>query len=250
MDVELREALSAPDSKRRYTRWVFATIARRYDVANVLLSFNRDRAWKRRLVTRAEVRAGERALDLACGTGDIAFLLAGRGARVVGLDITPEMIALAHGKITPDTARSPLDRPGAVQFLVGDMLSLPFPDRSFDLVTTGYGIRNVPDLARSLEEAWRVLRPGGRFFSLDFDRPVNVVVRASYLAYLSIVGRALGWAMYREPNTYRYIAETVRAYPGARAVVSLLRSAGFEQASCEPVFGGFVAMHRAVKAAS
>ncbi len=276
MNVSLRDALSAPDSKRRYTRWVFSTIAARYDLANVLLSFNRDRGWKRRMVERARVRPGEAAIDLACGTGDISLLLAHAGARVVGLDITREMIDLARAKAgacqahqgpgtedsyqgpgTSDAHQGPGTRDahqgpgtrdqGRVSFLVGDMLSLPFPDCSFDLVTTAYGIRNVPDLVRSLHEARRVLRPGGRLLSLDFDRPPNRAVRWAYLAYLSVVGSALGWAMHRHPNTYRYIPETIRTYPGAPAVVSLLRSAGFEQASYEPVFGGFMALHLAVK---
>jgi demethylmenaquinone methyltransferase/2-methoxy-6-polyprenyl-1,4-benzoquinol methylase len=132
-------------------------------------------------------------------------------------------------------------------FLVGDMLALPFSDATFDIVTTGYGIRNVPDLVTSLQEVRRVLRPGGRFLSLDFDRPSNRVVRAAYLAYLSAVGSALGWVVYRQPDTYRYIPETLRRYPGARAVVSLLESAGFEHASYQPVFGGFMAMHVGIK---
>jgi len=247
MNVRLREALSTPDGKRRYTRSVFSTIAGGYDLANVLLSFNRDRSWKRRMIARARVEPGEATLDIACGTGDISLLLAARGARVIGLDITPEMIERARAKAGRQCPAA--SGPGNLQFLVGDMLWLPFPDRTFSLVTTGYGVRNVHDLVQSLREVWRVLRPGGRFFSLDFDRPPNPVVRAAYLAYLSVVGSALGWTMYRKPDTYRYIPETVRAYPGAAAVVSLLRSAGFEHASCEPVFGGLMALHRAVKEA-
>jgi demethylmenaquinone methyltransferase/2-methoxy-6-polyprenyl-1,4-benzoquinol methylase len=249
MDVDLREALSTPSGKRRHTRWVFSTIAGRYDLANVLLSLNRDRAWKRGMVARARVQPCEAALDLACGTGDISLLLAQHGARVVGLDITPEMITLARRKALAHQGPGTRDE-GPVRFLLGDMLALPFPARTFDLVTTGYGIRNVPDLPASLREVWRVLRPGGRFFSLDFDRPPNPVVRAAYLAYLWTVGSAIGWAMYRRPDTYRYISETIRTYPGAPAVVSLLRSAGFEYASYEPVFGGLMALHQGVKGGS
>jgi demethylmenaquinone methyltransferase/2-methoxy-6-polyprenyl-1,4-benzoquinol methylase len=260
-DLPLRDAISTPQTKRRYTRRVFATIAGRYDLVTVLLSFNCDRAWKRRMIARAHVRPGELALDLACGTGDLTFPLARDGARVVGLDITAHMIELAQRKAgerrtarawsgvagglrTPDlgsrTTRDAL-------FLVGDMMALPFPDSTFGLVTTGYGIRNVPDIAGALREVHRVLEPGGRFFSLDFDRPDHPVIRAAYLAYLTVVGSALGWVLHRDPDTYRYIPETIRTYPGAAGVVSLLKSAGFEAASYEPVFGGFMAMHRAVK---
>lgn len=236
MGLSLRTAVSSPATKRPCTRRVFAQIADRYDLANVLLSFNCDRGWKRRMVARANVRPGERALDLACGTGDITFPLARGGARAVGLDITPRMIALARAK-----GLSPAD------FLVGDMMALPFPDRTFDLITTGYGIRNVPDLAGAILEIHRVLKPGGRFFSLDFDRPSNALVRAAYLAYLTVVGSALGWVLHRDPDTYRYIPETIRTYAGAAEVVSMLRSAGFRDAAYEPVFGGFMAMHVATR---
>jgi len=242
--VPLRQALATPGGKREYTRRVFATIADRYDLVNVLLSFNRDRAWKRRLVERARARTGEVALDLACGTGDIAFALAREGASVVGLDVTPRMIDLARRKAgcrpTAGTSCSP-------HFLVGDMMALPFHDATFDLVTTGYGIRNVPDMRVSLREILRVLKPGGRFFSLDFNRPGNGLVRGAYLAYLAVVGAAIGWIFHRDPDTYRYIPETIRVHPGGAAVAALFASVGFENAAYEPVFGGFMAMHCATK---
>ena len=98
------------------------------------------------------------------------------------------------------------------------MLALPFPDRSFDLVTTGYGLRNVPDLTVAIDEIRRVLKPGGQALSLDFNRPGNAVVRAAYLAYLTVVGGALGWLLHRDPDTYRYIPASIRNYPGAEAV--------------------------------
>ncbi len=244
--VSLRQAIATPQGKRDYTRRVFATIADRYDLVNVLLSFDRDRAWKRRLVARANARAGEVALDLACGTGDIAFSLAREGAAVVGLDITPRMIELARRKSLASLSKGGLSRRG-LHFLVGDMMALPFADRSVDLVTTGYGIRNVPDMRASLREILRVLKPGGRFFSLDFNRPANALVRGAYLGYLAVVGSAIGWVLHRDADTYRYIPETIRLHPGGAAVVSLLASVGFEDARFEPVFGGFMAMHQAVK---
>ncbi len=235
----LRTALAAPHTKRAYTRWVFATIADRYDLVNVLLSFNRDRAWKRRLAARAALQPGEAALDAACGTGDIAFFLERDGCPVVGLDITPRMIDLASRRAQRSCSRT--------AFVVGDMMALPFEAASFDVVTTGYGIRNVPDIAGACAEIVRVLKPGGRFFSLDFNRPENRVVRAAYLGYLTLVGSAIGWLLHGRADTYRYIPETLRRHPGADALASLLRSAGFEDSSWEPVFGGFVAMHAAVK---
>ena len=208
------------------------------------------------------VRPGERALDLACGTGDITFSLASEGAGAVGLDLTPRMIELARRKGGPMVrppdirtfglsdgreARGGSGEAPTARFLIGDMMALPFDDAAFDLVTTGYGIRNVPDMRASLCEILRVLKPGGRFLSLDFNRPANAVVRGAYLAYLAAVGSAIGWIVHRDADTYRYIPETIRVHPGGAAVAALLTAVGFEQAAYEPVFGGFMAMHRAVK---
>jgi ubiquinone/menaquinone biosynthesis methyltransferase len=218
-------------------RGLFATIADRYDFITVALSYGQDRAWKGRLVALAQPLAGRRALDLATGTGDIAFRLASSGARVIGLDITHRMIELAAGKAG--------QREGSCAFLVGDMLALPFPDRSFDLVTTGYGLRNVPDLAAAVEEIARVLTPGGLALSLDFDRPANQFVRSAYFLYLTIVGSVLGWILHRDPDTYRYIAASIRQYPGAEAVGRLMEARGFTDVGCLPVFGGLMAIHRA-----
>src|SRR5436190_16593922 len=147
--MSLRDRIATPDGKGRYVRVLFATIADRYDFITRALSYGQDQRWKRRLVERAAPRPGARALDLATGTGDLAFALAARGARVVGLDITFRMIQLAREKEGPPI-RSP-------RFLVGDMQALPFPSASFDIVTTGYGLRNVPDLAAAIEEIGRVL---------------------------------------------------------------------------------------------
>jgi demethylmenaquinone methyltransferase/2-methoxy-6-polyprenyl-1,4-benzoquinol methylase len=155
------------------------------------------------------------------------------------------MIELARAKAP---ARRGAGQPVRVAFIVGDMCALPLPDRSFDVVTTGYGLRNVPDLPLAIREIARVLRPGGLFLSLDFNRPSNSVVRAAYHAYLSVVGSALGWVLHRDPGTYRYIPESIRAYPGAPAVVDLLRASGFASARWQPVLGGLMAIHEATKA--
>jgi demethylmenaquinone methyltransferase/2-methoxy-6-polyprenyl-1,4-benzoquinol methylase len=128
------------------------------------------------------------------------------------------------------------------------MEDLPFPDRSFDIVTTGYGLRNVPDLGRAIQEIARVLRPGGVLLALDFNRPARPVTRAAYHAYLTAVGATLGWLLHRDPDTYRYIPESIRNYPGAAAVVDLLRQRGFAAASWYPVLGGLLAIHEARRA--
>ena len=237
--VPLRTALASPGSKRTYVRRLFATIASRYDLITVLLSFGLDARWKRRLADAAEPLAGTRALDLACGTGDIAFELVRRGATVIGLDITPPMIELALRKARARRARG--------EFIVGDMMALPFADSQFDVITTGYGFRNVPELEGAVREALRVLRPGGLLLSLDFNKPANFLVRNMYLAYLTAVGGTLGYLLHRDPDTYRYIPESLRRYPGAPAVAALMRRAGFSDAEWTPVLGGLMAIHSARK---
>lgn len=235
--ARLRDAFETPDSKRRYVRSLFATIADRYDLITVLLSYGRDRRWKDRLAEMARVGPTTRALDLACGTGDIAFALAARGARVTGLDITPRMLQLAKQK----HASAP------VRFLAADMMALPFRDGCFDVVTTGYGLRNVPRLDAALREIHRVVREGGILLSLDFNRPANPLVRAIYLGYLTVVGSALGFALHRDPDTYRYIPESIKRYPGDIGVNRMIESAGFRSATYFPVLGGLMAIHRAIR---
>jgi demethylmenaquinone methyltransferase/2-methoxy-6-polyprenyl-1,4-benzoquinol methylase len=131
--------------------------------------------------------------------------------------------------------------------VVGDMMALPFPSSSFDLVTAGYGIRNVPDMDVALAEVQRVLNPSGRFLSLDFNRPANGVVRFGFLSYLTVVGSALGFALHGDPDTYRYIPESIRHYPGAPGVASAMRRLGFADAGYERVFGGLMAINWGIK---
>ena len=235
--MSIGDRIATPEGKRRYVRALFATIADRYDFITVALSYGQDRRWKRRLIDLAAPGRGSRALDLATGTGDIAFGLAARGARVIGLDITLRMIELARAK----------RERGFVRFLVADMLALPFPPGSFDIVTTGYGLRNVPDLPAAIDEIRRVLAPGGQLLSLDFNRPSNGVVRAVYLAYLGAVGGALGWALHGDPDTYRYIPASIRSYPGAEGVARMMEARGFRAVRSHRVLGGLMAIHHAVR---
>jgi demethylmenaquinone methyltransferase/2-methoxy-6-polyprenyl-1,4-benzoquinol methylase len=233
------DRIATPDGKARYVRSLFDTIADRYDLITVALSYGQDRRWKRRLVdlALAATRPAVTALDLATGTGDIAFALAAGGAHVVGLDITRRMVERAREKSRDVCSGiSPA-------FLVGDMLALPFGAASFDVVTAGYGLRNVPDLTQAIDEIRRVLRPGGTMLSLDFNKPGNWLLRETYLAYLSIVGGALGWFLHRDPDTYRYIPASIRQYPGAPSVARLLEARGFERADYYPVLGGLMAIH-------
>ena len=249
MNEPLEPSLESPDRKRRYVRRMFATIADRYDLITVLLSFGRDRGWKRRLVELAAPGPGDRVLDLACGTGDIAFESRRRGARVVGLDITERMIELARQRasaLSTSTSTSTMSRQPS--WIVADMCALPVTAAAVTVVTTGYGLRNVPDLPQALGEIHRVLAPGGRIVSLDFDRPDAAWLRAIYLNYLHVIGGALGWLLHRDPDTYRYIPASIRRYPGARAVADMMRALGFSDVRHVRVLGGLMAIHIARKA--
>lgn len=241
---DLRSAFTSADNKRRYVRSLFATIADRYDLITVVLSFGQDRRWKRRLLREARVRYGERVIDLACGTGDIAFGASAQRARVTGIDVTHRMVELARAKATRARAEGIWPLP---DFVVGDMMDLPLADRSVDLVTTGYGLRNVPALEEAIDEIARVLKPGGRLLSLDFNRPEYETIRALFLGYLTVVGSSLGWLLHRDPNTYRYIPESIRGYPGARGVADLLRARGFGDVRIIRLLGGLMTLHAAVR---
>lgn len=237
---KLQAAFTSPDHKRLYVRSLFAGIADRYDFITVVLSFGRDRSWKRRLAREARLQHGQRVLDLACGTGDIAFEASRRGATTIGLDVTRRMIELARVKATHAKASGAWPIPC---FVVGDMMALPFDNASADVVTTGYGLRNVPGLATAVDEIARVLKPGGRLLSLDFNRPASPYVRKVFLAYLTVVGATLGWILHRDPDTYRYIPESIVRYPGARGIAEFLSAHGFEQVRIVPLCFGLMTLH-------
>ena len=235
--MTLRADIATPEGKRRYVRRLFATIADRYDFITGFLSYGQDRRWKRRLIELARLSETDRVLDLACGTGDLLFAAIPPARSGVGLDVTHRMLQLARQRRSDP--RAPV--------VVGDMLALPFGDDRFTVVTTGYGLRNVPDLDQALREIHRVLAPGGRLLSLDFNRPDNAFVRSAYHAYLTLVGSLLGFALHGDPDTYRYIPESIRSYPGAKAVAALMTHFGFVDVRVIPVLGGLMAIHIGIK---
>jgi demethylmenaquinone methyltransferase/2-methoxy-6-polyprenyl-1,4-benzoquinol methylase len=242
--VRLRQAISTAEGKQRYVRQLFATIADRYDFITGFLSYGQDRRWKRRLIQLARLQPSDRVLDLACGTGDIVFAAAPYVRTAIGLDVTHRMLQLARQRSGPPEGGH------YVRFVTGDMLALPFPDRSFTVVTVGYGLRNVPDLRRSLREIRRVIAPHGRVLSLDFNRPSNPLVRRVYLLYLTVVGSALGYVLHRNPNTYRYIPESIRTYPGAEGVARMMEESGLTDVRVVSVLGGLMAIHLAIAPAT
>jgi ubiquinone/menaquinone biosynthesis methyltransferase len=175
---------------------------------------------------------------------------------VIGLDLTVRMLELASAKQngkgsgpdSPESVAVTANPSRSVAFVAGDMTALPFEPARFDLVTAGYGLRNVPDLDRAIGEVARVLGPKGRFLSLDFNRPQSPLIRWVYLTYLNVAGSALGWILHRDPDTYRYIPESIKRYPGAQGVADRLRSQGFASVTVIPLLFGLMSLHVARKA--
>lgn len=215
---------------------LFARIARRYDFLNDLQSFGLHRNWKRRVLELAGVQPGSRALDLCCGTGDIAFGLAKKGAETTGLDFSPQMLEVA--------ARRHLKSPNPqLNFVQGDAQSLPFADNLFDAVTIGYGLRNLTSWERGVEEMARVARPGGRLIVLDFGKPSNALWRAVYFTHLKISVPLIGLLFCGNASAYAYILESLKHYPAQLAVADKMRALKLENIRVINLLGGAMAIN-------
>ena len=221
---------------------LFAAVARRYDLINDLQSLGLHRLWKQRLVRMARPKPGERALDLCCGTGDLAFALAGRGAEVIGLDFSEPMLRVATKKRLARGAKS------GVTFLLGDAQEIPFPGNSFDVVTVGYGLRNLKDWETGLREMMRVTKPGGRLLVLDFGKPDNALWRGIYFGYLKLFVPLLGLVVCGNAAAYSYILESLKHYPAQRGVAEGLTRLGLQNTRIINLLGGVMSIHYAEKA--
>ncbi len=216
---------------------LFTRIAGRYDLINDLQSFGLHRYWKRRVVKEARPRAGEKALDVCCGTGDIALALAGKGAEVIGLDFSERMLEIARERYTK---RAGLAR---VQFISGDAQKIPYPDNMFEIVTIGYGLRNLSSWAGGLDEMRRVAKSGGRLVILEFGKPENTVWRLIYENYLKLFSPALGFVFCGDPAAYSYILESLRQYPAQRVVAEKMRELGLENVRVINLLGGAMSIN-------
>jgi len=216
----------APDAVRR----MFDRIAPVYDAMNRTMTAGLDRRW-RRLTAQAVVRPGDDVLDACCGTGDLAIAAARAGGKVTGLDFSPAMLARARRKAP------------ALEWIEGDLLSLPFADASFDSATVGFGVRNVEDLARAVDELRRVLRPGGRLGVLEITRPRGLLApffRVWFDRVVPLLGKLLPGG-----SAYTYLPASVRRFPGPEELADLIRAAGFDDVRVRLLAGGIVALHTA-----
>ena len=221
---------------------LFARIAPRYDLINDLQSFGLHRAWKRRLVRMAHARPGEHALDVCCGTGDIAFALASAGANVTAVDFSAAMLNVAKERASeqkPERENPKFER--------ADAQALSFTDGSFDIVTVGYGLRNLGSWEQGLREMHRVARTGGRLLVLDFGKPDNAAWRAFYFSYLRCFVPVFGRIFCGDSATHAYILESLKHYPAQRGVAGAMQRLGCSDVRIVNLMGGAMSINYGVK---
>ena len=244
LDVDAH--LADPALKQAFVTPMFDIIAPRYDRFTRLFSFGMDGAWKREAMdavreSARRLRPVQRALDLACGTGDLAVALARLwpGVQVDALDASPRMIDEAQRRL----ALRDRDVAAVVTSMVGDMMALPQADASVEVVTASYAVRNVPDARGAVREMARVLRPGGVLVTLDFYRPAFLPWRGLFLTYLQLAGDVVGYLWHRDPVVYGYIARSIAHFMSDAAFSALLEEEGFEVLSVRRYLFGGVARH-------
>lgn len=212
---------------------LFARIAKRYDLINDVQSFGLHRLWKAQVVRLARPAPGSRALDVCCGTGDLAFRLAKAGANVLAVDFSAPMLEVARARQCE----------GEPRFLRGDAQQLPFADGSFDIVTVGYGLRNLADWQVGLREMVRVAKPGARLLVLDFGKPPNAFWRNVYYTYLRAFVPVLGLVFCGSASAYAYILESLKHYPAQEGVAQAMRDLGLKTVKAHNLLGGIMSIN-------
>ena len=229
------------DDKQHRVGSVFDSVAGNYDLMNDVMSFGVHRLWKRFAIEQSGVRRGQKILDLAGGTGDLAERLSrmvGPDGEVVIGDINRSMLNVGRERL--------LDHGicGNVQYVQANAENLPFPDSSFDCITIAFGLRNVTDKPRALESMYRVLKPGGRLLVLEFSKPVVPALKQAYDLYSFKILPVMGRLIARDEASYRYLAESIRMHPGQEDLKALMEQSGFEDCDYFNLSGGIVALHR------
>jgi demethylmenaquinone methyltransferase/2-methoxy-6-polyprenyl-1,4-benzoquinol methylase len=229
----------AEGEKAGLVHGVFSRVASRYDVMNDLMSGGVHRLWKDAMMDWLAPRAGQRLLDVAGGTGDIAFRFLRRaaGAQAVVLDLTESMLVEGRQRAEAGQMADRLD------WVAGDAMALPFPDDSFDVYTISFGIRNVTRIPDALAEAYRVLRRGGRLMVLEFSQLPNPAMQWAYDRYSFNVIPAMGAVVARDRDSYQYLVESIRRFPDQDTFAAMIREAGFEQVKYRNLTMGVAALH-------
>ena len=232
------------EEKQGRVRQVFDSVAGSYDLMNDLMSLGTHRLWKRQTVEMAGVRRGQRVLDLAAGTGDLAERFAGivgADGLVVMTDINAAMLAQGRERLTDK------GRVGNLQYALVNAERIPFDSDTFDCVTIGFGLRNVTHKDAALREMQRVLRPGGRLLILEFSHPTTKLLGRAYDLYSFTVLPGLGRLVAKDPDSYRYLAESIRMHPDQETLLVMMEDAGLERCDYFNLSGGIVAIHRGYK---
>ncbi|MDA3937113.1 MAG: bifunctional demethylmenaquinone methyltransferase/2-methoxy-6-polyprenyl-1,4-benzoquinol methylase UbiE [Actinomycetota bacterium] len=243
-DLERGDVTPAPgEATSERVRGIFAGIANRYDLFNILSSWGIDRVWRKRTVRLAGIRKGDRVLDLCAGTGDLSLAIARdtEASEVVGSDFVPEMLEVAERKLERYEGRA------AVSFCLVDAQDIPFDDESFEVVTVAFGVRNLPDRPANFSEVFRVLRPGGRYVILEFSRPILAPFRWFYHFYLRLVIPVLGGLLTGDRPSFQYLNDSIRRFPAQAALSAELREAGFTAITWHNLSFGIAAVHIATK---
>jgi demethylmenaquinone methyltransferase/2-methoxy-6-polyprenyl-1,4-benzoquinol methylase len=227
--------------KAKRVRGVFDSVASKYDVMNDLMSVGLHRAWKAYTVTVAHLKEGDRALDIAGGTGDLALAFAkkvGKSGQVVHTDINEAMLRVGRDRL--------LDAGVVLPTVVCDAEKLPFPDRHFDLVSVAFGLRNMTHKDLALAEMCRVLKPGGKLLVLEFSKVAPPLAKAYDWYSFKILPR-LGLLVAGDADSYRYLAESIRMHPGQEELKAMMKKAGFGHVDFHNMSGGVVALHVGIK---
>jgi len=228
------------DQKADMVHGVFTRVASKYDVMNDLMSMGIHRIWKDAMMDWLAPRPGQRILDVAGGTGDVAFRFlrrAGAGAHATVLDLTESMLVEGRKRAEAESMAEALD------WVVGDAMALPFTDNSFDVYTISFGIRNVTRIADALAEAYRVLRPGGRLMVLEFSRLPSPALQKAYDLYSFNVIPVMGKIVANDRDSYQYLVESIRKFPDQETFAAMIRQAGFEQVKYRNLSLGIAALH-------
>ena len=234
--VNFGDELVSPEEKTRRVAEVFSSVARRYDLMNDLMSGGMHRLWKDRFVNRVKPRPGEAILDMAGGTGDVAFRMARRGARVTVADINADMLEVGKERARERGLTG-------LAWKVENAESLSFAVGAFDAYTIVFGIRNVTDITAALIEAHRVLKRGGRFYCMEFSSSDWPGFAKLYDTWASNVIPRIGKAVADDEESYRYLVESIRRFPRPDAFKRMIADAGFVRAAAEPMLGGLVSIH-------
>lgn len=232
------------EKKKELVAGVFHSVAGKYDLMNDLMSFGIHRVWKRFTIDCSGVRQGQKVLDLAGGTGDLTAKfsrLVGEKGQVVLADINDSMLKVGRDKLRD------LGLINNINYVQANAEALPFPDNYFDCITISFGLRNVTDKAKALRSMYRVLKPGGRLLVLEFSKPQYSILNKAYDLYSFHILPKIGSAVVQDPESYRYLAESIRMHPDQETLKGMMEEAGFDEVNYYNLTGGIVALHRGYK---